>query len=243
MTNPTMPPFGYRMPSPPRSQTTFRVGMALLAAVLAGFSIWMLLPELARSAIRQLPADRETATAAAMARQQAYSAAMFGAVRGDLWSEAAYSYAIALWGGGESAGDAGVAGSASRPVVERAIAYAPHASGLWLLAASLASRFDWPNCDPASMLKVSYYTGQNEIALVAWRLVAATQSKLLADADIRGFAERDVRMILTRWSELKPSLIGIYRDADPAAKRFLDGVIATTDAAFAQALRSSSTRP
>ena len=41
----------------------------------------------------------------------------------------------------------------ARPIIEKALAYAPYDSSVWLLAASLASRFNWPNWDAASALE------------------------------------------------------------------------------------------
>jgi hypothetical protein len=214
----------------------FRVALTVFASVLAVTSLWILLPEPARSPVHQLPMDREAAAAAAAARTRAERAARFGAMRGDLWSEAAYAYAAPLWSGAESAGDP----NEGRTVVERALAYAPHDAAVWLLASGLASRLGWQNADFAAMLKTSYYTGPSESALLPLRLLVATRPGALSDADIQGFVHRDVRMILTRWPELKSALIAAYRAADPGTKRFLEGATADTDAAFVQTMRSSA---
>ena len=83
-----------------------------------------------------------------------------------------------------------------------------------------------------------YYTGPSEVGLLPLRLLTAIRPGALPDGDIQSFVQRDVRMILTRWPELKPAVIAAYRVADPATKRFLEGAAAETDAAFAQILRA-----
>jgi len=60
---------------------------------------------------------------------------------------------------------------------------------------------------------------------------------LPADNDIQRFLERDVRMILRRWPELKPALVAAYQDADPRAKRLLEGAVAENDPAFLPTMR------
>jgi hypothetical protein len=233
--------FDSQMHARPRSQLMFRVPMLLFASALAGFSLWVLLPEPARSGIHRLPTDRDMAAAAAPERARAHRAARFGGVRGDLWSEFAYTYSTPLWPGAEPGSDPQMVANEARSIVERALAYAPHDSGVWLLAASLAARFEWPNSDPAAILKTSYYTGLNEIELVPLRLVAATRANALSDTDVQRFVQRDVRMILTRWPELKPTLIAAYGNAAPATKRFLEAAAAETDPGFVQAMRSNAT--
>jgi hypothetical protein len=166
----------------------------------------------------------------------AYRAARLASVRGDLWAESALTYAALLWP--DSEGGSALLANDARGIVERAAAYAPYDSGVWLLAASLGARLKWPESDPASALKMSYYTGPNEIDVIPLRLVTATQSAAAADNDIQRFLERDVRMILRRWPELKPALVAAYQDADPRTKRLLEGAVAENDPAFLPTMRA-----
>jgi hypothetical protein len=218
----------------------FRIAMVLLASALAGFSIWILLPETSRSGVHRLPTNAEAATAAAAARERAGRAAQLGAIRGDLWAEFAFTYAAPIWPGTEPGTDPLAVANEARAVVERALSYAPHDAGVWLLSASLASRFNWPNSDPPATLKMSYYTGPNETDLVPLRLLTATHLDVLSDGDLRQLVQRDVSMILTRWPELKPALLDAYRAADPAVKQFLESVVADTDANFLQSMRADT---
>jgi hypothetical protein len=224
-----------------RSQVVFRVPMLLLASALAGFSLWVTLAELARSGIRQLPTNSDALAIAAAARARAARAAAFGDVRGDLWAEAAFAYATLL-SPGEAQADQSEVAAQARTVIERALARGPYESSVWLLAARLGSRFNWPNADPASTLKMSYYTGPNELHLIPLRLLTATQSNALTDSGLQQLVQRDVRMILTRWPELRPALSVAYEHAEPDAKQFLESAVTDTDPRFLQSMRAN-TRP
>ena len=87
---------------------------------------------------------------------------------------------------------------------------------------------------------MSYYTGPNELHLLPLRLFIATHSNALSDSDITELVQRDVRMILTRWPELRPALAAAYKDAAPNAKRFLEDAVAAIDPAFLQTIRRST---
>jgi hypothetical protein len=228
------------MLSPLRSHIPFRGTMFLLALVLAGFSLWIVLAEVPRSGVRRLPVSSDAAAIATTARTRAAWAAAFGGVRGDLWAESAFTYATLLSPSPAQDVDLSTIASQAHTVVERALARAPYDADLWLLAARLALRFNWPGANPVSTLKMSYYTGPNELHLIPPRLFAATRSDALADSDLRQLVQRDVRMILTRWTELRPALAAVYEDAEPDAKRFLEGAITEADHTFLQTMRAST---
>jgi hypothetical protein len=125
----------------------------------------------------------------------------FGSVRGDLWSESAYTYAAPLWPGAEPDSDPLIAANDVRAVVEQALKPSHMLrmiSSIWLLAARLTARLEWRNSDADLLLKMSYYAGPNEIDLLPLRLLTATRSNALSDGDIQRPVQRDVRMILTR---------------------------------------------
>jgi hypothetical protein len=213
--------------------------MLLLASALAGFSLWVVLAELPRSGVRRLPTNSDAAAIAATARARAAWAAAFGAVRGDLWAESAFTYATLLSPGPAQDADPSTIASQARTTIERAIACAPYESNVWLLAASLALRFNWPDANPLSALKISYYTGSNELHLIPLRLFTTTHSNALTDSELQQLVQRDVRMILTRWPELRPALVAAYEDAEPDARRFLEGAVAETDPTFLQTMRAN----
>ena len=180
----------------------------------------MLVAELTRSTTPRLPVDSEAAVTAALMRGTAGRAATLGADRGDLWAGYAFTYATLLWPRSAQAPDPTLVASEARAVVEKALAYAPHNSSLWLLAASLGAQFNWWSSGPAPVLNMSYYTGLSELPLTPLRLHVATHSTALADSeDASDLSNATFRMILTRWHELKPALIATYKDAAPEAKR------------------------
>ena len=76
----------------------FRLTALLFAILLGAQCLWLVLAELARPSINQLPTDMASAAAAAKQRDAAFRAASIGAIRSDLWAEAAFTYADLLWG-------------------------------------------------------------------------------------------------------------------------------------------------
>ena len=212
--------------------------MLLLALALAGFSVWVLIAELPRSGVRRLPTSSDAAAIAATARARAAWAAAFGGVRGDLRAESAFTYATLLSPSPPQDADPSTIANQARTVIERALACAPYDSSVWLLAAGLAFRFNWTNANPISSLKMSYYTGPNELHLIPPRLFTATHSTALGDDDLRQLVQRDVRMILTHWPELRPTLAAAYKGAEADAKQFLEEAVTETDPGFLQAMRA-----
>jgi hypothetical protein len=85
---------------------------------------------------------------------------------------------------------------------------------------------------------MSYYTGPNELHLIPLRLFTATHSTALGDDDLRQLVQRDVRMILTQWPELRPTLAAAYKGAEADAKQFLEEAVTETDPGFLQAMRA-----
>jgi hypothetical protein len=86
---------------------------------------------------------------------------------------------------------------------------------------------------------MSYYTGPNELSLVPLRLRVATNSNVLGDDEIQQFVRRDVRMILTRWPDLKDALIGAYRAALPDARAFIESSASQVDSDFIKTMRAA----
>jgi hypothetical protein len=214
----------------------FRMSLYLFASALAAFSLWTLLPEFARSSIRQLPTSPAAAELAVSARARAYRAARLGGIRGDLWAESSFTYVSPLW---RSEREAAALADEARAVIETALAHAPHDARVWLLAASLGARLRWPHVDPASVLKMSYYTGPNEIGLIPPRLLAAAQLGA-SDSDVQQLLERDVRLVLKRRPELRPALVAAYKDAKPQVKQLLESAVVENDPAFLPTLRGKN---
>ena len=191
-------------------------------------------PSRSRSGERGVPDGRGAATAAVSFRTGAYQAARFAGVRGDLWSEAAFTYAAALWARTPRGGDAQTVATEAHAIIERALAYAPHDSGVWLLAASLALQSERPSSDPTSLLKMSYYTGPSERSLIPLRLLIAARSDALENMEVQQFIRRDLRYLfgLRQTSAVAEA----YASASPGGKRFLEQAIDDIDPAYRAAL-------
>lgn len=210
-----------------------------LAAFLGVQSVWFLLAELSRSTVTDLPAEVQVATAAAKQRGDATWAAWIGGIRGDLWAEAAFTYSDLLWtsNGADSTG----ALAQARTRLDRAVDYAPHQAGAWLLFAGLASRYRWSDVDATEALKMSYYTGPSEDDLMVMRLRVAASLEMLGDSEVQQLARRDLRLLLARRREL--AVAEAYNNGSPAGRRFIEQAVGEIDPSVLGSLRAGVRKP
>jgi hypothetical protein len=225
------------MNAPPHA--TFRFSTTILAAALGLQCVWLLLAELSRPKIDHLPTDARSADFAAKWRSDATWAAWIGAGRGDLWAESAFTFADLLW--------ANPSPELTKPLdqaqvrLNRALDYAPHQAGAWLLLAGLASRYQWPNPEPAEALKMSYYTAPNDLRLLPLRLLVAARLEAPGDEEVQQFVRRDLRLLFTH--QMKPAVADAYRSASPAGKRLIEQAVAEIDASFLGSIRPGVNKP
>lgn len=215
------------------SSVKFRAVTFLLAAVLCAECLWLLLPEFSRSGVDNLPMDLRGAAIAAQRRDNATWAARVGSVRGDLWAQSAYTYSDLLFTNAGNNIQTAQSSDEARVRLDRAVRYAPHQSGAWLLLAGLSARYRWANSDPAEALKMSYYTGPSELPLLPLRLLLAAQLPALDD-ELQLFAKRDLRLLIARRD--KAAILGDYQSASPAGKQFIAQALGEIDAAFTATL-------
>ena len=212
-------------------QPWFRRLLLLLAGILGVQAAWTVTAELVRSPRSGFPADVAAASAAAPRRSTTLWAARFGLVRGDLWAEHALTYADLMWSHPRS--DTDIDGpqmiARARAAAVRALLNAPHDARIWLLLASLESRFDWLNGKAAAALRMSHYTGPNERELIPLRLLVSVQSGALADAELRDLLQTEIRTIIRRRPELKPAIVSAYREGLPAGRRLIEKTLAELD--------------
>jgi hypothetical protein len=209
------------------SHGAFRLGMAAFAALLCLQSIWVLLAEFSRPGIDRLPTEAPTAAAAVERRGDAIWAAHIGIFRGDLWAEAAFTYANFLWSPANN--DRNLAQTLQPPSVflDRALDDAPHQSGAWLLLAGLGSRFALPNIDAAQALKMSYYTGPSELALAPLRLRVASSFDKFSDVELQQFIGRDLRLVLA--NHQSTAIADAYANASSGGKAFIEKTVGEVD--------------
>lgn len=222
------------------SHAGFRGTIFFFAFALGCLAAWNLAIELTRADIRGFPVNAEEATAAALQRPAAFRAASLGLVRGELWTECAITYLGLFWNDGQQAAAAELSETITqaRTVAERAISYSPHDAKAWLVFASLNSQYSWVNRNAAAALKMSYYTGPNEIELIPLRLLLSIQSEALQDSEFQELVRHDMRIIVAHKPKLRPALVVAYREALPIGKQFIEKTLEELDPALLSSIRS-----
>jgi hypothetical protein len=213
--------------------------MLAFAVLLALAAAWLLGAEAARSTALAQLLSREGVTPPASQRMNSCLAARVAVARGDLWTECADAYDVP-----SAAEDSGTKGSSegsaemAREASERAAAWAPFQSKVWLRLASAEARLDRLSRRAVEALRLSFYTGPNEVELIPRRLFVSVQPDMLADPDIERLVRHDIRVALTHAPNIKPAVLAAYRQASPQGKRLLVEAVAEVDAEFVRELQS-----
>jgi len=220
------------------SRPAHRVGLRwfrglafIFALVLACQAFWILAAEFSRPLPVTFPAGSESGAVATADRGAAHQAARFGVVRGDLWAEDALTYSGLLQRNEQNTTGTKDAASIERArvIAERALAFRPHDARVWLVLASIDSRFDWLNRKASAALRMSYYTGANEIALIPERLFLALSLPAISDADFQQLVRHDLRTIVTRKPEMKSAIVNAYQSALPEGRQFVQDSLTELD--------------
>jgi hypothetical protein len=216
------------------TKTWLRVALAFFGVFLSAQAAWILLAERYRLNHIRLPVDGKTATVAFAERDKIRHAASLAVVRGDLWAESAFTYSGRLWIDRSTELDAGdQLNTDALTTLTRALRYSPHRGDVWLAFAALADQYKWPGYQPSLLLKMSYYTAPNEIALFPLRLTVSLHAHgVIDDAELQDMVRRDISVILTRTPGLKPALVAAYGSALPQGKVFAERVISEIDPGY-----------
>jgi hypothetical protein len=221
----------------PRPQWVLRLSAMACAAFLGMQCIWLLLPELIRPNIQQLPTNATAASAAAKHYDDAIWAASVARIRGDLWAELAFTQANLLWrNNAKEDENLQVALRRARLSLDRALRNAPHTSGAWLMLAGLTSRFTSLTADAIELLKLSYYTGPSDQELVPLRLEIAIQLTSFSDLELRQLISRDIRLLLAQKQDA--AIAKIYNVASENAKNIMDQSIRDIDPSALDKIRA-----
>jgi hypothetical protein len=218
------------------SHLAFRLATSLFAMLLGVQCVWLLLAEFSRPGIYRLPTDAAAADAARNKRSGARWAATFGAIRGDLWAESAFTYADLMW----SDAGRGANLARARSSLAHALTAAPHQSSIWLLLAGLASRYQLPSIDVKEAVRMSYYTGPSELGLMPLRLAIAVHSDAFSDIELRDSISREVRLLFTH--QQKSAIVAAYNAAPSAGRQFIEQTIREIDPSAVESLRASAQR-
>lgn len=222
------------------SHIYFRLIIALFALLIGGQCLWLLLTELTRPEINALPIDQAAAVAATKQRNAALWAASAGAVRGDLWTDSAFTYADLIFTADPSVNHAAATVAQARDSIMRAIDEAPTQSSVWLLLAGVASHYPATNLDPIQALKMSFYTGPSEQRIIPLRLRLAIQANQFDDVEIREFVARDLRLLIGE--KQGDAIANAYATAPPPAQRFIEQTVNDFDPSMLGALRARDAR-
>ena len=217
-----------------------RVALTSFSVFLSAQAAWILLAERHRLNHIRLPVDGKTATMAFAEQDKIKQAASLAVVRGDLWAESAFTYGSQLWTDRAMWLDAGdQLNTEALRTLTRALRYSPHRGDVWLMFAALADKYKWSGYQPSLLLKMSYYTAPNELALLPLRLNASLHAKgVIDDVEVKDMVRRDISVILTRAPALKPALVAAYRSALPQGKVFAERVISEIDPGYLGVVRS-----
>jgi hypothetical protein len=215
----------------------FRGTLLVFAFVLGCQAAWILVAEFFRLPHSDFSTIRQPAAVAATDKNRAALAASFGLIRGDLWSEDALTY-LDPFSIDRQISNAQI--EQAHEAADRALAYSPHNAGVWLVLASINSRFDWINHSAPAALQMSYYTGANETELIPLRLLLAVQFVALGNSDFQQLVRHDIRTIVTRKPGLKPAIVAAYRDAASIGRQFIEDTLEEIDPPLLARLRSSS---
>jgi hypothetical protein len=217
----------------PRHAGAVRVGLAAFGGLLVLIGIWLLAAQMLRRAPNQFVWNREQALPAAVGSAGAGYAAL---IRGDVWLDDG----LANWSEFLAKDDEASFASARRALA-RAARLAPHDARAWLVLAAADSRAGALPDTIAAALKMSYYTGSNEAALMPLRIGLAAQPNL-GDAELRILLENEIRTIAQQ-APLRPVLAQAYRYASPDAQQTLRAIVGTIDAGLASEMQANPAKP
>jgi hypothetical protein len=217
-----------------------RVILALFGILLSAQAAWVLLAERYHPSHIRLAVDGD-ATIALAEQDKIKQAASLAVVRGDLWAEWAFTYGDHLRT--DQAMDMNADDKLNTEALKsltEALRYSPHRGDVWLMFAALADQYKWVGYQPSSLLKMSYYTAPNELALVPLRLDVSLHTKgAIDDAELQDMVRRDISVILTGAPALKPALVAAYKSALPQSKAFAERVISEIDPGYLAVVRAA----
>jgi hypothetical protein len=218
----------------------FRLQTTALAATLGFAAAWILSVALIRPTLPFFPGDAATAEAAAAHRSAAGLAAWIGLIRGNLWTD--YAMTLTPDPSGELQDKAPATSrealNGARVAAVRAAELAPYDARAWLLLAEV--HLNGLDQQVAGPLKMSYYTGPNELSLVPRRINIATRSDAIVDPDLQILVGGEIRTIITRKPDLKPMIVTAYRSALPEGRRFIEMQVAALDPGLLASLRATN---
>ena len=207
----------------------FRAVVIIFAVFLGCQAFWILASELSRPSLSASPHDKASASDLTVNRKAAHLAAQFGMVRGDLWAQDALAYGEFVRGEQTNGTDTVRAAEEARDAAEKALLFAPHDARIWLALANIDSRLGGPSERASAAVRMSFYTGPNEVELIPARLQSSLSLSAISDKDFQQLVAHDLRTIITRKPELKPAISNAYQHASPEGQQFIRDALKDLD--------------
>jgi hypothetical protein len=205
------------------------------AALLGGLALWILIGEVMSPRVSYFPSGPDEANAIYAFRNPAVTAAEVGMVRGDLWTVAAFTTATSLLFGAADSSAQQVSQAElenMRAIARRAARLSPHDSRIWLVLAGLDFLIDGKDPRGTETLKLSYYTGPNEISLMPLRLLLAVRSSAIFDEEVQSLVPLDLQRIVKQRPDLKPAIALAYKNALPKGREVIEVALKEADPGF-----------
>jgi hypothetical protein len=220
---------------------SFRPLIWSFAGILVLQAAWLVAVEILRPQMPYFIVNQAAAQAARSSQASSGIAARIGLVRGDLWTDAAISTSVDLVGNllRFNAAPTEQTYADTEQAALRAARLAPHDARAWLLLAAAALQPGRTREDVAEPLKMSYYTGADDPALMPLRIRVATRSEAMNEDELQLLVAQDIRAMVLRHPELKPDIVSAYRDASPVGQHFIETSLAKLDPALLAAARGS----
>jgi hypothetical protein len=119
-----------------------------------------------------------------------------------------------------------------RAIAERAARLSPLDSRIWLVLAGLDFRINTNDPKGTETLKLSYYTGPNEISLMPLRLLLAVRSGAISDEEVQSLVALDVQRLIVQRPDLKTAIALAYANALPKGREVIEAALKAVDPGF-----------
>jgi hypothetical protein len=218
------------------SSSNFRIALVAMSLAVGVYSLASVLAEIATPARPAFPSDSSKITLPAAGETPNWPNAI-SPFRSDL--EGNYSLTVALHtlqSREDKPGQSEV-NARAEATVKQALSIIPYNSELWLALALLQARRDPHDPILTEALKMSYFVAPNDPQLMPVRLDTATLFDALSDPDLKELVLGDLRLMLTRKTDLKTAVVSAYRRASSLGKKFLEESVQSIDPTFVPVLR------
>ncbi len=216
--------------------TRFRIATSLAAVILSWFSAVTIFAEATTPRTRGLTEALAPHSQTSDAWLLDWPAAP--PLRGDLLSNIALAFAAPILELGRVAMPSEMRQAQQHALIlaKRSVSLAPHSSRTWLLIAALQVM---RSADEAGVeaLKMSYLTSPAAADVIPARLSIFSASAAIADAELKDLARGDIRLILTRRSDMKDAIVRAYRRGSPQGKAYIEEAVRPLDPEFAASLQ------